>query len=236
MQTTLPNSDKMGLGLLVYNDIYGPNNNTDIRLGGSYRLPLNDYTSLSFGLQGVYSFYTVDASKLNLENASDPNFPAGKISTGRFNMAAGLYLQNPDRYYLGVSSPHLIKNDISKDGVSYQTYNASLNVSGGYVFGANGSLPVRPSFMVSAYPELPIAWEGTCSFLLSNVLWAGVSLRNLNTIGLIGQMDITDHVRLGFGYDLPVDDKNVKSIGTFEFMANINFPMFKNQTVVKRYF
>jgi type IX secretion system PorP/SprF family membrane protein len=236
LQTTLPNSDKMGISALVLNDIYGPNNNTDIRVGGAYRLPLSDYTSLSFGLQGLYTFYTINNSKLNLENSTDPNFPAGQAAAGRFNVAAGLYLQNPDRFYLGLSSPHLLNSDITKNSVYYQTYSPSLNISGGMVFGANGNLPVRPSFMVSAYKDLPVAYEGTCSFLLSNIIWAGVSVRNMNMVGLIGQMDITDHVRLGFSYDIPINDVNVKSWGTFEIMANVNFPAFKNQTVVKRYF
>lgn len=235
-QTTMPNSERMGVGALVMNDIFGPNNNTDVRLGGAYRLPLNDYINLNFGLQGIYTFYTINTSKLNPENPVDPNFPAGTTAIGRFNVGAGLYLQNADRYYLGISSPHLLKSDITEGSTYYSSYGTSLNISGGMVFGAGGNLPVRPSFMVSACKDMTTVYEGTCSFLLSNIIWAGVSMRNLNTVGLLGQMDITDHVRLGFAYDIPIDDKNVKSWGTFELMANVNFPAFKNQTVVKRYF
>src|SRR5579871_4658245 len=49
LQTTLPETDRMGIGMMVQKDVFGINSNIDVRLAGSYKLKLNDYTSLSFG-------------------------------------------------------------------------------------------------------------------------------------------------------------------------------------------
>jgi type IX secretion system PorP/SprF family membrane protein len=245
IQSTFPNSDKMGAGLQIQADNYSIYHNYTIKLNYAYKLPLSDYMNLHMGLQGVYDNYNANYNELNYalpteSTPVDPSFNITTINKSKMNFGAGLYLINEDRYYLSVSIPRILNNDLNGTSDSSQIrFKRAYYFSGGMILGADGNVPIRPSFMVR-YDETykqNLVYDLNCTFLLSHIIWAGVGVRNFNTLSLIGQMDLTDHVRAAFSYDMPFQTGiGSNSKGTFEIGVSVNTGVFANQTVQQRYF
>src|SRR6478735_1234547 len=154
IQSTFPGSDKMAAGLQIQADKYSIYSNFTIKLNYAYKLPLTDYMDLHMGLQGVFDNYNVNYNELTMslpgESAPAETAFGANVNESRMNFGTGLYLVNQNRFYLSVSIPRILNNNLNNSGdtISQQNFKRSYYLSGGMVFGADGNLPVRPSFMV----------------------------------------------------------------------------------------
>ncbi|MFL5729326.1 MAG: type IX secretion system membrane protein PorP/SprF, partial [Cytophagaceae bacterium] len=159
------------------------------------------------------------------------------INATKLNFGTGLYLINEERYFLSASAPRILNTKFENNGVVGQRYNRQYYLSGGAIFNAEGNIPIRPAFMVKTVPGQSATVDLSGSILLSDVIWTGVSVRNFRTLAIIGQLDISEYVRIGYSTDLPLSNVVLKNLGTHEFCLNINFSAFSKQVVVvPRYF
>ena len=82
----------------------------------------------------------------------------------------------------------------------------------------------------------PLSADLNASILFGEFVWAGVTLRNLNSIGVNTQIELGDQLRLGYSFELPTSDLITSSFGTHELMIAIDFTLSSQQITKRRYF
>ena len=112
---------------------------------------------MSIGVQGGLLSESLDGSKIDLDDPSDPAFSSAKADGNTLDLAAGLYYTRGD-LYVGMSAQHLTaplirlgeRNELQVDRTYYLTggYNIRLK---------NPFLSVQPSCLVRS--DL-VAWRG----------------------------------------------------------------------------
>src|SRR5215216_1155726 len=127
------NNSNLGIGASLVNDKIGPTNENNISVDLSYTVQTSANFKLSFGIKGTANIFNLDISKLNPEDAGDPQFQDldNKFSP---NVGAGVYWHS-DKAYIGLSVPSFIEtnryddNDVAifKDKINYY-------LMAGYVF------------------------------------------------------------------------------------------------------
>ncbi|MEQ6119048.1 type IX secretion system membrane protein PorP/SprF [Reichenbachiella sp. MALMAid0571] len=224
--------NKIGVGLLMINDQFGVNNNTEIQAMYSYQIEMLNSRSLSFGLQTGYTTYQFDFSKLNLEQP-DQALQTTTNNTSETNFGAGVYFQSKN-YYAGISIPKILNNnELDK---SRSRFNQKVYMSGGIVLDQFILLKFKPSaLLVFVEGEMAII-DLNAQFLLVDALWVGASLRNFSTIGINGQFKFKSNLRLGYSFELPFNEIGNTAFSTHELMVSIDLALFKGQGVGVRYF
>lgn len=227
-------SNKLGAGIIVVNDKYGASNNTEIQLSYAYRIEMLNGRSLSFGLQTGYINYKYDFNKLNQEQA-DQALVIADDNVSKTNFGTGVYYQT-DNYYLGISIPRILNAEVEDGDVNSTRYRRHLYVSGGYLFDQLLSIKFKPSVLLKIVDGQPASIDLNANFLLKEVLWVGTTLRNFNAVGLNGQFEVSDQLRLGYSFELPLNGLSNNAFGTHELMVSYDLEIFSGHAIGRRYF
>jgi type IX secretion system PorP/SprF family membrane protein len=227
-------NNKLGAGLLLVSDQYGISNNTEIQLMYSYRLEMNNNRSLSFGLQGGYISYQYDFDKLDLEQPDQALIIADDNVT-KTNFGTGIYFRS-NQYYLGISVPRILNTDVQDGDVKSTRYRRHYYVSAGYLFDQLLAVQFKPSVLLKVVDGQPASVDLNASFLLKEVLWVGTTLRNFNAIGLNGQLEVNNQLRLGYSFEYPLNAISNNAFGTHELMVSLDLEVFNGHALGRRYF
>jgi type IX secretion system PorP/SprF family membrane protein len=246
IHSSFPSTDVMGLGIYMVNHKYSFVNSTDLTMAYSYKIKINDYTRLSFGLQSTYVNNNYNYSKLDFTadqiNNGDQNYNTNRVSSSKLNFGGGMYLLNQEKFFASISVPKILADNYSpeRNGITAQQYKPTLYVSGGVILGGKGNLPIRPSFLLRTAKGAPSSLDLSTSVLLSKIIWLGASVRNFQILAVIGQIDISEHLRIAYSLDIPVASFHNKNLMLLqnpnEISVNVNMAAFKKQTVIPRFF
>lgn len=226
--------NRIGVGLTFLNDKLGVNSNDEVSMSYAYKVEFRR-SVLAFGLQWGIITYKYDYSKLNFDFIDDPSFLPTQDSFSKTNFGAGLFFMG-ETYYLGLSSPRLKDIEVF-DGVMNSTrYKKHIYLSGGYVFDQVFALKFKPSFLVRIVDGAPASIDLNGSILLNELLWVGITLRNLNSLGANAQLNLENRFRFGYSFELPSNKLITSGFGTHEFMVGIDMAIFSRQGGNYRYF
>ena len=225
-----PINENVEVGLTFVNDNIGDIvKENNLFADFAYKLNLEEYGFLSFGLKAGMSFFNVDFSNLELESGSmfvDPNF-SENINQSNFNAGVGVYY-NTDNYYVGLSIPFLLKSDhyINQNGKYQNIQKPHFYLTGGYVFDINEEFKLKPSMLVKAVNGAPISVDINANVLYQNRLEFGLGYRIDD--GVIGMVNfgITPELRLGYAYDYTLSNLDAFSSGSHEFLLLYNIDSF----------
>ena len=226
--------NKVGAGLLVVSDKYGASNNVEIQAMYSYRIEMLGGKSLSFGLQTGYINYKYDLNKLNQEQA-DQALLNTNDNVSKTNFGTGIYYR-ADNYYLGISIPRILNADVEDGDANSTRYQRHFYISGGYLFDQLMSVKFKPSILLKVVGGQPASVDINASFLLKEALWVGTTIRNFNAIGLNGQFEVSDQLRLGYSFELPLNSISANAFGTHELMVSFDLEVFSGHAIGRRYF
>jgi hypothetical protein len=67
-------------------------------------------------------------------------------------------------------------------------------------------------------------------------LWAGVSIRNFQALGLNAQCTIKNKFRFGYAFELPTNSLYGSAKGTHELMLSVDLELGDKQFALRRYF
>jgi len=86
-------------------------------------------------------------------------------------------------------------------------------------------LRIRPSFLVKVVENgrLTVDLSGTAIF--NDMIFAGISFRNYNSVNFFGQLQISRAFRAGYSLDLATNDIFENSYGTHEISLLIGLPL-----------
>ncbi|MFZ5973065.1 MAG: type IX secretion system membrane protein PorP/SprF [Bacteroidota bacterium] len=213
--------NKMGLGILASNDQIGIHNDVGLYGVYSYKIKLDQFQSLSFGIQGGFNNLKSDYNLLNIKNQNDPNL-AGVITKFNPNVGAGLFYRFKD-LYVGFSVPQIIENKVFVN----ETMGASLSkqvryyyIFGGFSKKVSNDFRWIPSTLVRLQADAPLSFDVNSTLVYKDVVGLGVSYRLKE--GLVGlfEIQINENFHVGYAYDFTLTELSQFSAGSHEIMVN----------------
>ncbi len=227
-------NNKLGVGVTLVKDTYGVNVNAEVQGLVAYRIDMHNGRSLSFGMQAGYNQFKYDYSKLLLEQA-DPGLSISDGNVSKFNVGAGVYFRTR-QYYLGVSVPKMLDTQVSDNGTTTTLAQRHYYISAGFVFDQLMALKFKPSVLIRVVEGQPLSVDLNASVLVLETLWVGASVRNFNTAGVNGQFEISDKLRIGYSFEVPLNSISNNAFGTHELMVSLDLEIFNNHGINRRYF
>ena len=220
--------NKVGVGLLAISDQLGSTKNTEVQAAFSYKLPLDEDKTFSFGMQAGFINFRNNLTKLNLEDKTDAAFLQNENIT-KPNLGVGAILKS-DRFMVGVSIPRLLSTSVSVSSANvsqdFQLYNRHLYVFGSYVYFINENIRLKPSVLLRAVKGSPLSVDLNFNFNFNEKFTAGVFTRNLNTLGTQVQAKLGDKLKLGYTFELPTGRSVGTQFTTHEVFLGITMPTF----------
>jgi type IX secretion system PorP/SprF family membrane protein len=227
----------LGLGLTVLNDELGSSKNTGAYVDFSYSIRLNKKNHrLVFGLKAGTDFYRQDFSNLKIQDNTDNIYLEGfNYSKFLFNAGAGVYYYGK-RFYLGASSPRLIKNTMNLPGGQKAVQENHLYGFGGLVIKLNSAVNMRPSFIVKYVHNAPLSVDGNLSFLFYQKVWLGALYRYNSAAGVNAAFYITENFLIGYAFDYTLNQIQQHSAGSHEIMLSYDLKSKSKGFRSPRYF
>jgi len=236
--------EKIGIGINVFNDRIGIFNNTSINAMGSYRIRLKKST-LAFGIQAGATQMSANYGGVrtsNLGNGGDPVFEQN-FNAWLPNIGAGVYYSS-DRFYVGLSLPHLLDNKISNYVKNQQVVDGYFGASqfrhvfliGGYVFQLNRDLVLKPSLIYKFVEGAPMQLDLNCNLWIYDKFGIGASYRSIDAVSLLFEVQATQQIRFGYAFDYSHTRLRTFSYGSHEIMVRYEFGYNKSKVISPRYF
>ncbi len=227
---------QMGIGLQIEREKVAVTELLNFYASYAYKIPVGKGI-LAMGLQAGLTNQQQQLTDLALPpGVTDPSFDEN-VSTVLPNFGAGIYYQ-ADRFYAGFSIPFLLQNSFDESDLILSARQVRhYFLSGGYLFDLSPTLKFKPQVLVKSVPGAPVNMDLNASFLIREKVWAGVSMRNLNSFNALLELQLNNKFKVGFAYDLVTSDLGRVNSGSGEFM--INYRVFKGvpgRVISPRYF
>ncbi|HET8830256.1 MAG TPA: type IX secretion system membrane protein PorP/SprF [Pelobium sp.] len=228
------NDKKIGLGLQVFNDKLGITNTTGIVASGAYRIRMSKGT-LSFGLQGSLSNFRANYQNVELDQTGSNTDVAfqDNVNNTLFNIGTGVYY-NSDKFYVGLSAPQLVPNQLASTQLSKQEIH--LFLTAGIVFPLNEDFKLKPSILVKQVKGAPIEGDLNAMFWIKDVVGLGAQYRTNADISGLFEIQVTPQIRIGYAYDHSVTTIQSFNSGSHEIMLRYEFGYEKNKFISPRFF
>lgn len=232
-------NQRHGFGFSIYNDKIGVTRSTMANLAYAYRIPLGENANLSFGLHGTIeninnTFSTVSTGSLIQNGIDDPTF-SQNLNVWLPNVGAGA-LFNTRHFYLSLSAPDLIENEIGDNTVA-NTEVRHFFASTGFIIGSEDApVKFKPSLLLKYQPNSPVGLDLNAQFLLKNRVWLGASYRLEDAVVGMFQWQISPWLRLGYAYDYTISELSTATSGSHEFLLGFDLNFERKGMVSPRWF
>lgn len=197
-----------GAGLTILDDHTGPLNRFSATATYAHHIGLAPGVSLSAGISLGAQRVSLDASKLDMQDPSDPVI-AGSTELGKWrpDVNAGLYLYS-SQYFAGVSMQNVASTP-------------HLFVTGGYRFWLTEDIGVLPSVMIKYISSLPVGVEVNTKFQYRDKVWLGASYRHQDGIAAMLGVNVNATFNVSYAYDYTTSSLNLTSKGSHEILVGI---------------
>ncbi len=231
-----------GLGLTVLKDKIGYENNTQVKLGYSYRLPIGRSGGvLGIGAQVGFLNKVIDFTKFIAIDQNDPRLLGRASESDMFtDISFGLFYKVPNLYYVGLASTQMLEPQASL-GVQSGTgvkLKRHYFINGGYewIYPNNPSLVFEPSVFIKT-DFVSAQYDVSVIAKWNNQFWGGLNYRLQDAIGLIVgvspfQTGPMKGLKIGYSYDFTTSDlgRKGRSSGSHEIMLKYCFNIVRKET------
>ncbi len=232
------NEKKIGVGVQLFDDRLGIERSTGINAFYAFRFQLTGKGTLSLGLQAGLLNYQANYTEVSTFQPNDPSFSAN-VSGILPAAAAGLYY-NSDKFYIGISTPALLKTKISYNNAadisSVSATDLHLYLATGFVMNLNQDLALKPSLLVKAVSGAPIEFDLNANLWIQNKISLGASYRTGDSyVGMV-ECQMSQQLRFGYAYDKTFSSLQSLNSGTHELMLRLEFGSATGKVSSPRYF
>lgn len=231
-------NDRLGIGLYGYTDVLGPLQTSGAVGSFSYKFRWGP-GKLSFGLQFGFKHMSIDWNKVTMAEDNDVAYLGQSGKNFVMDANFGLYYYT-DKYYLGLSSKHLLEQDIGTqelydDVVSNRLLRhfygmAGLNIT------LTRNLILQPSFLAKYVKNAPFQMDFNANLMIREVFWIGFSYRTQRTAVFLVEVLVKNRLRIGYSYDVFLNQLAHYNKGSHELLIGFDFPVFKRRMLSPRYF
>lgn len=221
------------IGGSVFYDQIGPTQTISVNANYAYMIPFEDVGTLSFGIQGGFSYFNNNLNNIRLTDQSDQAANVNNYTAILPNVGAGVYFFD-EKWYVGFSVPEIITNSLVKKGWADQFQSRQDRIyllSGGLMFPLNMHLKFRPSVLGRFTPGAPIQFDLNAHLLIRDRVWVGIGYRTQDAIIFNAAVEIADLFRIGYSYDMATTQLFSLQSGSHEFMIGFDLKhKFKQST------
>lgn len=223
MGNTSLSQGKIGLGGFVINDRFGVNSNYEVQVAGSYNIQFDRFTKLAMGLQGGWIQYGYDFSSVNLDYFDDVALNTGHETFSKPNFGVGFMLLNKN-FFVGASIPRILNVSVNDGSSTSDRYKRHYYLSGGAAGEING-LPFKAIGILNSIAGQTLSTDLSMSVLLDDVLWAGLTMRDIKHFGAMLILEAGENLKFGYSFELPSNNLIHGNWGTHEVSIayNINY-------------
>ena len=231
---------KIGLGIQMFSDQLGVEDASGVNAFLSSRIKVSDNGILSAGLSvGFMNYQFNSLDVLNRIRTDDNVFVTVIPSQWNPSVGFGLYY-NTDQFYVGVSSPSLLKSRLAKyenfvSGIQ-KTDDFHLFTTMGYVIKINEEINLKPSTMIKMVSGAPIEFDLNTNVWLKDILGLGVSYRTGDAVLGMAEIQTSPNLRFGYAYDMPFSPLKAYTRGSHEIMIRYEWGSNKSKIKSTRYF
>lgn len=213
--------NRVGVGLLVNNDIIGSYNNQNVYGFYSYKIHFMKGT-LAMGLQGGVNVLRADYSNLTLDNPGDISFTSSNAF--KPNFGAGLYYHQKN-FFAGFSVPFLLSNGLTNVGTAEINQITERRY---YFLRAGGIFSLRPDDLVKFNPSIlirtqegqPLSMDLNAAVVFYDAMSVGASWRSGDALISFVDFKLSEKFHFAYSYDWTSSQIKNFSNGSHEFMIN----------------
>ena len=226
-------NNRMGAGLIVLQDKIGSDKTSEVTFTYGYHIPLNNDLTLSFGLQGGAINYYSDYSDLKI-NPADSKFT--NQSVWKPNLGTGFILKN-ENFLISFSVPKLLKANSTVEQVSTSLYNQHAYALGAYVFQLSHRIKVKPWVLARMVSGAQTSLDYGASIKVDDSYSLGLFTRNFETYGTFAQINLGDHLRFAYVFELPTKNSVGTQFTTHELTLGVRLSVlgFHDLNVIKNF-
>ncbi|MEM9819697.1 MAG: type IX secretion system membrane protein PorP/SprF [Bacteroidota bacterium] len=234
---------RVGVGLNLTSRKIGIQNRINIDGAYSYRVRLGRGT-LGLGVQGSIRYISNDYSDTRLSGTqaieTDGGIPVGEQSKMVPNFGAGLYYHTP-KFYLGVSVPRLLKNNIDFNDISGVLGKEVEHVyaMAGLLIDVSKTFKLQPQLLVKYADNSPLDADLNLSAIFNEKYTFGVTYRAgsgsenaVESIDLLLSAYVTDNVMFGLSYDIGLTELKDYNSGSLEAILRYCFGKSEGEDIV----
>jgi len=219
------NTANLGMGIAFMSDQIGPASDNTIAGDFAYRIALDRYTYLSFGLKGGVNLLNVDYSKLTVFDTREAQFRVNVNNRISPIVGAGAYVYS-DLWYAGISVPNFLTTTHYKKSFS-SVSNAKRRMTfygiGGYVFYINNNLKFKPTVLTKYTKGAPLIADVSANFLINEKLTLGTSYRFSDSFSALVGFQVNSNFLIGYSYDYTNTDLGSFNTGSHEIFLRFDF-------------
>lgn len=210
---------KLGYGLLIVNEEIAISKRTGFMSNFAYHLKTGK-SNLSFGLSVGFENYRNEWSLIESVTPEDPAFNLQNESHWRPNFSAGLYYYNKNAF-LSFSIPFIMSNQY-KIGV-HETFGRTTDpdefnyfLMGGYRFGSEERIEIRPSAMIRYIYASPVLFDLNLEAFYKNKFGLGTIYRHKQSVVGLFKLNLTQDLNLGYSFTLYTNNLGSYQNGSHE--------------------
>jgi type IX secretion system PorP/SprF family membrane protein len=218
---------RLGIGFSIVNDKIGPSDENTLSVDLAYRIPMNEKSTLSFGIKGAANLLNVDYTKLDIYDSTDSQFQNNIDNRFSPNVGAGAFWYS-DKHYLGLSVPNFLEtrhydanntSSLAKERLHYY-------VMGGYVFNLSESLKFKPAVLSKFVTGAPLQIDLTANFMFQEKFILGGAYRWDAAASLMAGFQISKKLLIGYSYDMETTKLANYNSGSHEVF--LRYELFKS--------
>lgn len=222
---------KMGVGGYLFTDIAGPTRRIGCSGSYAYHITLKEKLKLSFSLSGGVVQFSIDASKLTLDDPSDYVFINGYQQRILPDFGTSFYLYSLPKengtgnWWFGGYVPQIFPARIkfATTPATKGTLATHFYFNGGYNLFLTDEFTLEPSFLFNyVYPVSPQVNLGARAIYRSKA-WVGVTYRTADAISCMAGYNYRDNILFGYSYDVTTSRLKKYSNGTHELIISFRF-------------
>ncbi|AJH15391.1 PorP/SprF family type IX secretion system membrane protein [Myroides profundi] len=220
----------LGLGVNFTNDRIGAMDENNISVDLAYAIDLNENYKLAFGLKGTANLLSVDYTKLNIHNPTDPVSQENINNKFNPNIGAGLYMYS-DKAYVGLSVPNFLTTDRYDDNdITTMRQKMHFYLMGGYVFDVSENLLIKPAALVKAVSGAPLQVDLTANFLMYDKFTLGAAYRWDASVSALAGFQVNENLFVGYSYDFETTALQRYNSGSHEIF--LRFELFNRRSTI----
>lgn len=195
-----------GLGVSITTDKVFIENSTFVSLDYSYRLKLNEISTLYLGLKAGGNFYSINTSNLETFNPSFTDPSLNSMSRFIPNIGIGAYYKRKS-LFISIGIPRLISSEkvrASDGSISTVRDQPHLYTSIGYDFSINlfEDIRLRPSILSRYVVGAPMSIDFNTMVRFKDSFELGATYRPEGNYAGIIQFDISKTLKFGWTYEV----------------------------------
>jgi len=232
--------ERMGVGIILFNDKTGVIRNTGFSGIYSYRLRVFRGV-LCMGLQASLNNLSATFTDVKYRDSYyqkiDPTFNEN-ISRMLPNFGSGLYYSD-DKIYAGVSFPKMLNYQINNSIALTKSIQGlkrhAFFMLGGVIKGIP-DIKLKPSMLLKIVPRAPIQLDMNLNAWYLDRMALGVSWRIKSAVVLLAEFQVDDQLRVGYAFDMSTTKVARYGFGSHELLLRYEFGMRPKRHMSPRFF